>query len=136
MGVSVKEIEDLNFPAELRYGKDHGWVRSDGDLLIIGISDYAQDQLGDVVYVGLPEPDTDFAADQEYGSVESVKTVSELIMPVTGTISAVNTALEDTPELVNSDPYGQGWILKVKPDDPAEPGRLMDSKAYLAMLKG
>jgi len=136
MEASVKEIEELNFPPEPRYSKDHGWVRSDGDLFVIGISDYAQDQLGDVVYVEFPEPDTDFAAEQEYGSVESVKAVSELIMPVAGTVIAVNTTLEDTPELVNSDPYGGGWILKVNPEDPTELDRLMDNEAYLAMLKG
>jgi len=132
----MKELEALNFPVDLRYSKDHGWVRSEGDHVIIGISDYAQDQLGDVVYVGFPEPDTAFSADQEYGSVESVKAVSELIMPVTGTIVAVNTILEDTPELVNSEPYGQGWLLKVKPDDAAKLDRLLDREAYLAILKG
>ena len=130
----MKEIEELNFPPELRYSKDHAWVRSDGDLFIIGISDYAQDQLGDVVYVGFPEPDTAFEADQEYGSVESVKAVSELIMPLAGTVIAINAALEDTPELVNSDPYGKGWILEVKPDEPADLERLLDHQAYLAIL--
>lgn len=132
----MKELDALNFPPNLRYGKDHGWVRSEGDLIVIGISDYAQDQLGDVVYVGFPEPDTAFSTDQEYGSVESVKAVSELIMPVSGTIVAINTVLEDTPELVNSDPYGEGWLLKVKPDDPAELDRLLDHEAYLGILKG
>ena len=132
----MKEIEELNIPSDLRYSRDHGWVRVEGDLLVVGITDYAQDQLGDVVYVGLPEKGSDLTTDQEYGSVESVKAVSELLMPVAGTVAAVNSALEDTPELVNTAPYAAGWLLKVKPDDPGAVHQLMDRDAYLSMISG
>ena len=130
----MKDIDALDLPLDLRYSTDHGWVRQDGELVVIGITDYAQDQLGDVVYVGLPETDCEFDANQEYGSVESVKSVSELLMPVAGTVVAVNTKLEDAPELVNDAPYSDGWLLKIRPTAPATINDLMDSGAYRAMI--
>ncbi|MDE6735781.1 MAG: glycine cleavage system protein GcvH, partial [Desulfovibrio sp.] len=104
--------------------------KKDGDACVAGISDYAQDQLGDVVYVDLPEPGTHFAAGEEFGSVESVKSVSPLHMPVSGEVLAVNSALEDNPGLLNADCYGQGWIVRIKQDDESEPGRLLDDVSY------
>jgi glycine cleavage system H protein len=132
----MKEISDLNLPSELHYSNDHGWVRMEGDLAVIGITDYAQDQLGDVVYVGLPEVGSAMEGDQEYGSVESVKTVSELLMPLAGTVVEINGELEDSPELVNSEPYGAGWLIKLKPEDPGRVDELMDREAYLVMISG
>ena len=132
----MKDIEALNLPSGLHYSDDHGWLRMDGELAVIGITDYAQDQLGDVVYVGLPETGENMAQDQEYGSVESVKAVSELLMPIAGTIMEINPELEDTPELVNNDPYGAGWILKVKPEDPTQIDQLMNREAYMNKIKG
>lgn len=131
-----KAISELNFPDDLRYAEDHEWARSEGDKVRIGISDYAQDQLGDIVFVELPEAGATFAKGEEFGTVESVKAVSELYMPVGGKILAINPALEDAPELVNNEPYTGGWMIEVKPDDPSEPDALMDKAAYLKMLEG
>ena len=132
----MKEIGELNFPEDIRYAEDHEWAKGQGDLVRIGISDYAQDQLGDIVFVDLPEKGAKFKKGDEFGTVESVKAVSELFLPVGGEIVAVNPELEDAPELVNNDPYAGGWMVDVKPDDPAEFEALMDRDAYLAMLKG
>jgi glycine cleavage system H protein len=132
----MKEIGELNFPEDVRYAEDHEWAKPQGDLVRIGISDYAQDQLGDVVFVDLPEKGAKFKKGDEFGTVESVKAVSELFLPLGGEIVAVNPELEEAPELVNSDPYAGGWMVDVKPDDPAEFQALMDREAYLDMLKG
>lgn len=132
----MKEIDELSFPDDIRYSKDHEWTRTEGDLIVVGISDYAQDQLGDIVYVELPETGSTIAIGEEFGSVESVKAVSELFMPVGGEVVAVNGDLEDNPELVNEEPYTKGWMLKVKPADTADNDKLMDRDAYVAMLKG
>jgi len=132
----MKDINELNLPDDLRFSKDHEWARKEGDLFIIGINDYAQDQLGDIVFVELPENGSTFQAGDEFGTVESVKAVSELFMPMGGEVVEINGALEDSPELVNNDPYSEGWMLKVKPDDPATFGTLLDRDAYLATLKG
>lgn len=132
----MKAIEELNLPDDLRYTKDHEWVKADGDTLQVGITDYAQDALGDVVFVELPEAGDRFGAGDEFGTVESVKAVSELFMPVEGEVVAVNEALADAPELVNQDPYKDGWMLQVKPSNPPDVDRLMDKAAYLEMLKG
>jgi glycine cleavage system H protein len=131
----MKEISELNFPQELKYAADHEWVKPDGEGLKIGISDYAQDQLGDIVFVELPEVGDKFAKGDEFGTVESVKAVSELYLPVGGEVTAVNGGLEDAPENVNQDPYGEGWMVVIKPDDPAEADALMDAAAYVAMLQ-
>jgi glycine cleavage system H protein len=132
----MKEIDELNLPDNLRYAKDHEWTRLEGDKVKIGIDDYAQDQLGDIVFVELPEVGATFAKGEEFGTVESVKAVSELFMPVGGEILAINTALEETPEHVNNSPYEDGWMIEIKPSDVAEMDALMDKEAYIKMLKG
>ncbi len=132
----MKEIDALNIPEEAKYTKDHEWARIEGDTVVIGINDYAQDQLGEVVFVELPEIGDSFEKGDEFGTVESVKAVSEIYMPLSGEVLEANGSLEDSPELVNSDPYGGGWIIKIKPSDLSEMDQLMDKTAYLAMLKG
>lgn len=132
----MKEINDLNLPEDVKYTKDHEWARPENDVVIIGINDYAQDQLGEIVFVELPEEGDTFSREDEFGSVESVKAVSELYIPISGEIVAVNPDLEDSPELVNEDCYQGGWLVKVKPDDPSEIDALMDKAAYIDMLKG
>ncbi len=132
----MKEIEDLKLPDNLRYSEDHEWAAEEGELHKIGISDYAQDQLGDVVFVELPAVGTLLEKGQEFGTVESVKAVSELYMPMSGEVMEINGELEDRPELVNEDPYEGGWMIKIKITDPDQFGALMDRQAYLATLKG
>lgn len=132
----MKEISELNFPEDLRYADDHEWARSEGGNIRVGIDDYAQDQLGDIVYVDLPQVGDTFAKGEEFGSVESVKAVSELYLPIGGEVVEINTKLEDSPELVNGSPYDDGWMVLVKPADPVELDALMDKNAYLEMLKG
>ncbi len=132
----MKEIDELNIPEDAKYTKDHEWARVEGDTVVIGINDYAQDQLGEVVFVELPETGDSFEKGDEFGTVESVKAVSEIYMPLSGEVVETNQALEDSPELVNSAPYGDGWIIKIKPADLSEMDQLMDKTAYLAMLKG
>jgi len=132
----MKEIDELNLPDDLRYSKDHEWARLEGDKVKIGIDDYAQDQLGDIVFVELPEVGATFSKGEEFGTVESVKAVSELFMPVGGEILAINTALEETPEHVNNSTYEDGWMIEIKPSDVAEMDALMDKEAYIKMLKG
>lgn len=132
----MKEMDALKFPDDVRYSQDHEWARKDGDVLTVGISDFAQDQLGDVVFVELPETGGNFDKGQEFGTVESVKAVSELFMPVTGQVVAVNTGLEDGPERVNNDPYGEGWMIKVRPTNPGDFDELMDREAYVSHVKG
>jgi glycine cleavage system H protein len=117
-------------PAELRYTKDHEWVRVDGDEATIGITQYAADQLGDVVFVELPDPGRKLDQFATFGVVESVKAVSDLFAPVSGTVNAANDALKDKPELVNSDPYGDGWMLRVSVADAAQLEALLDADAY------
>ena len=132
----MKAIEELNLPEDLRYTDDHEWAKQDGDAVRIGISDYAQDQLGDIVFVELPEVGDSFDKGEEFGTVESVKAVSELYMPMAGEITAINEALEDEPELVNNDPYTGGWMIEIKAGDPAELDALKSKADYLDMLKG
>ncbi len=132
----MKEISDLNLPEDVCYTEDHEWARPEDDSVRIGISDYAQDQLGDIVFVELPEIGDTYEAGEEFGTVESVKAVSELYMPVGGEILAVNLDLEESPGLVNESPYNDGWMIEVKPGDPAELDDLMTSDAYLEALKG
>ena len=132
----MKELNELNFPDDLRYAKSHEWARTEGDKIKVGISDYAQDQLGDIVFVELPEVGDTLGQGEEFGTVESVKAVSELYMPVAGEVVAINDTLEDAPEKVNSTPYGDGWMLEVKADNPAEMNDLMDNNAYVETLKG
>ncbi len=132
----MKEINDLILPDDVRYTKDHEWAKQDGDIVTIGVNDYAQDQLGEIVFVELPEVGDSFSAGDEFGSVESVKAVSEIYIPISGEVVEINEGLEDAPELVNGDCYKGGWLIKVKPDDPSEMDNLLDKPAYLDMLKG
>ena len=132
----MKELSALNLPDDIKYSQDHEWVRIEGDTLVIGITDYAQDQLGDIVYVEMPRAGDTLARGDEFGTVESVKAVSELFLPVGGEVLTVNADLEESPELVNQDPYAKGWMVEVKLEDPSEMDDLMDKGAYLEMLKG
>jgi glycine cleavage system H protein len=132
----MKDITELTFIDELKYSDDHEWAKLEGEDVRIGISDFAQDQLGDIVYVDLPALGTHFVKGAEFGTVESVKAVSELFIPLDGTITAINTNLEDAPELVNQDPYEKGWMLLIKPDDISQLSQLKDKNAYLDVLKG
>ena len=124
-----------NVPEDLHYSKDHEWVRVEGGQAIIGITDYAQNSLGDVVYVELPKADEEFAANESFGSVESVKAVSELFLPVAGEIAEVNEALQDSPESVNTDPYGEGWMVRVRLSDPGQLDGLLSPKEYEDFLQ-
>ncbi len=117
-------------PADLRYTAEHEWVRTEDDVVAIGITDHAQEALGDVVYVDLPPVGATVEAGAPFGEVESTKSVSDLFAPVTGTISARNDALEDRPELLNSDPYGEGWLVRITPQDPSAVDSLLDATAY------
>ena len=132
----MKAINELNLPEDVRYTDDHEWAKKNGDVVRMGISDYAQDQLGDIVFVELPEVGSSFDQGEEFGTVESVKAVSELYMPIGGEVTAINDALADAPELVNSDPYDGGWMMEIKASDPAEIEALKSKAAYLEMLKG
>ena len=132
----MKEITELNFPEDVRYSESHEWVKATGETATLGITDYAQDQLGDIVFVELPDVGESFEKGAEFGTVESVKAVSELYMPLGGEIVAVNSALEDSPEFINNTPYSDGWMIAVKPNDPAELEGLMTKAAYLTSLKG
>jgi glycine cleavage system H protein len=124
----------MNFPDELRYTQEHEWVRVDGTIARVGITDYAQDALGDVVYVDLPEVGATVAAMASCCEVESTKSVSEIFSPVSGTVSEVNSDLTDTPQMINEDPYGKGWIFAVELADAGEVDGLMDAAAYRAFL--
>jgi glycine cleavage system H protein len=132
----MKEIAELSFPEDVRYAESHEWVKAAGSTARIGITDYAQDQLGDIVFVELPDVGESFEKGAEFGTVESVKAVSELYLPVSGEIVAINEALEDAPELINNTPFSDGWMIEVKLDDSSEIDALMDKDAYLSTLKG
>jgi glycine cleavage system H protein len=125
-----------NIPEDLHYSKDHEWVRVDGNIAIVGITDYAQDSLGDVVYVELPKPGEKFAANESFGSVESVKAVSEVFSPVSGEIAGVNDSLTDEPEKVNTDPYGEGWMIRVTMSASGEVDSLLTAAEYEDFTKG
>ncbi len=131
----MSDLDQLQFPDTVKYSKEHTWARLDGDVILIGISDYAQDQLGEIIFIDLPEIGAAFAIDEEFGVVESVKTASDLYMPVGGEVLEVNQSLEDEPEVVNNDPFGEGWMLKVKAADPAEIDALLNAQAYLDNLE-
>ncbi len=132
----MKDINDVILPDDIRYAESHEWAKAEGDNVKVGISDYAQDQLGDIVFVEMPDVGETFDKGAEFGTVESVKAVSELYLPVGGEIVAVNGALEDSPELINNTPYSDGWMIEVKPDDSAQLDSLMTKDVYLASLKG
>ncbi len=130
----MKEVHELNLPEDVRYTKDHEWAKVTGDTIKIGISDYAQDQMGDIVFVEMPDVGDSFEEGDEFGTLESVKAVSELYIPIGGEVVAINEELEDTPELLNQDPYG-GWIVEIKPKDIQEIEQLFDRDSYLGVLK-
>ena len=119
-----------NVPEDLHYSKDHEWVRVEGDQAVIGITDYAQNSLGDVVYVELPKSGEEFATNESFGSVESVKAVSEVFTPVSGAVVKINDSLADEPEKVNSDPYGEGWMIQVRMANPGEVDSLLTAAEY------
>lgn len=124
----------MNIPSTLKYTKDHEWVKIDGEMATIGITDFAQHELGDIVYVETESIGEMLVSEEVFGSVEAVKTVSDLFMPLSGEVLEFNTALEDTPEAVNEDPYESGWIIKVKIDDPSQISKLLDSDAYQQLI--
>jgi glycine cleavage system H protein len=126
----------MNIPSKLKYTKDHEWVAIDGDIGTIGITDFAQSELGDIVYVDVPTLDETLDKDEVFGTVEAVKTVSDLFLPVSGEVVEFNEELEAAPESINTDPYGNGWIIKVKLSDLSELDNLMDAEAYTALVEG
>ena len=126
----------MNIPENLKYTKDHEWIRVEGDTAIVGITDFAQGELGDIVYVEVETVDEDITKDEVFGTVEAVKTVSDLFMPLSGTVTEFNEKLDDEPELVNSDPYGEGWMVKVQLSDLEEITDLLDSEAYKSLIGG
>ncbi len=124
----------MNIPAELKYSKDHEWIRLEGETAYVGITDFAQHELGDIVFVDIDTVDETLEADETFGTIEAVKTSSELLMPVAGTVVEFNEALADAPETVNNDPYGEGWIIKVQVANPAELDGLLDAEAYKELI--
>ena len=126
----------MNIPQELKYTKDHEWVRVEGDVLTIGITDFAQSELGDIVYVEVDTLGETLGAEEVFGTVEAVKTVSDLFLPVAGEIIEFNEALEEAPEQVNDDPYGQGWMIKLRCEDFSALENLLDAQAYKALIGG
>jgi glycine cleavage system H protein len=125
-------MADLKYPGDVKYAKTDEWVRVEGDTATIGISDYAQDALNDLVYVEFPEVGQTIEAGKPFGVVESVKAASDVYMPISGTVTAINDKLEASPEIINGDPYGEGWLIKIKVTDPANLANLMDAAAYQA----
>ncbi len=124
----------MNFPTNVKYTKEHEWIRLEGDVAYVGITDYAQEQLGDIVFVDIPTEGETLAADEVFGTIEVVKTISDLFLPVAGEVLEQNPALEENPELVNKDPYGEGWLIKIKPAADADFDSLLDAEAYKALI--
>ncbi|UOE40591.1 glycine cleavage system protein GcvH [Chryseobacterium suipulveris] len=124
----------MNTPSELKYTKDHEWVRIEGNIATIGITDFAQGELGDIVFVDVDSVDDELSAGDVFGSVEAVKTVSDLFLPLSGTVTEFNSDLEDQPELLNTDPYGKGWIIKLQIADGADQSELLSAEQYQASL--
>ncbi len=125
----------MNIPENLKYSKDHEWLRTEGDEAFVGITDFAQGELGDIVFVEVETIDETLEKDETFGTVEAVKTVSDLLLPVGGTVLELNEKLEDEPELINKDPYGEGWIVKIKMTNPDEADDLLDAAAYKALIE-
>ena len=124
----------MNVPAELKYTKEHEWIRVEGDVAFVGITEYAQSELGEIIYVEVETVGENIASGEVFGTVEAVKTVSELFMPVDGEVLELNSALEDAPELVNNDPYGEGWMVKVALSDPSQLENLLSASEYEALI--
>lgn len=131
----MKDLDQLALPENLRYTDEHVWLCVEGETATVGISDFAQDQLGEIAFVDLPSVGTTYKNGQEFGTVESLKSVNALFMPVAGSVLEVNETLESTPTLVNAKPYNEGWMLRIRMDDPAEAATLADSAAYLNLLR-
>ncbi len=132
----MKALEEVNLPDNLRYAETHEWVRLEGDIAFVGVSDYAQDSMGDITFVEFPQVGDTFQKGEQFGSLESTKAVSELFMPVSGEILAINESLAESPGLVNSDPYGEGWIVQVKPSHIEDMESLAGPDAYRETLGG
>ena len=126
----------MNIPQDLKYTKDHEWLRMEGDVAIIGITDYAQQQLGDIVFVDIQTVGDTLDENEAFGTIEVVKTISDLFLPVAGEVLEVNVAVEENPELVNKDPYGEGWLIKLKPTRQSSIEDLLDAEAYKALING
>ncbi|MEG1837789.1 MAG: glycine cleavage system protein GcvH [Bacteroidaceae bacterium] len=124
----------MNFPENLKYTSEHEWIRLENEVAYVGITDYAQEQLGDIVFVDIPTVGESLDKDEVFGTIEVVKTISDLFLPVAGEVLEVNAALEDQPELVNTDPYGKGWIIKLKPVETEDLENLLDAKAYKKVI--
>ncbi|MCD8092808.1 MAG: glycine cleavage system protein GcvH [Bacteroides sp.] len=124
----------MNLPTNVKCTKEHEWIRLEGDIAYVGITDYAQEQLGDIVFVDIQAEGETLAAEEVFGTIEVVKTISDLFMPISGEITEQNEALADQPELVNKDPYGEGWLIKIKPDADADFDSLLDAEAYKALI--
>lgn len=125
----------MNFPEDLKFSKEHEWVRVSGNIATIGVSDYAQDQLGEIVFVELPDEGEEFEKDDAFGVIESVKSVNDIYAPLSGRIVEVNDPVVDSPEIVNEDPYAEGWLVKIEISDPKELSELMSAKDYEAYIK-
>lgn len=132
----MKEISELSFPEDIRYATSHEWVKSTAGTVRVGIDDYAQDRLGDIVFVELPQTGKVFRKGEQFGTVESVKAVAELFLPLGGKVAAVNSRLENEPALVNQAPYEDGWMIEIETADPSEMDGMMDRETYLDLLKG
>jgi glycine cleavage system H protein len=126
----------MNIPQDVKYTSEHEWIRIDGDIAYVGITDYAQEQLGDIVFVDIPTVGESLEAGETFGTIEVVKTISDLFLPIAGEVLEQNEALEENPELVNKDPYGEGWIIKIKPVDAADTANLLDAEGYKALVNG
>lgn len=126
----------MNFPQNVKYTNEHEWIRLEGDVAYVGITDYAQEQLGDIVFVDIPTEGEALEANEVFGTIEVVKTISDLFLPVAGEIVEQNNALEENPELVNKDPYGEGWLIKMKPANASDLDNLLDAEAYKAVVNG
>jgi glycine cleavage system H protein len=132
----MKDIKELSFPQDIRYSDTHEWARPVGDAIRVGITDFAQDRLGDITYVEMPQVGDSFQQGQRCGTLESAKALSDLFVPISGEVVALNSALEESPELINQDPYRQGWIVELRPANPSEEETLLHHDAYVSMLEG
>jgi glycine cleavage system H protein len=127
-------MTNMNIPSDLHYTNDHEWIKLDGNIGLVGITDYAQAELGDIVFVEIETLGTHLDKGQTFGTIEAVKTVSDLFMPLSGKVIELNDKINDAPDLINKDPYGEAWMIKIQVDNPAQISELLDSKAYAAMI--
>ena len=134
MQLLSKIITAMNVPGDLKYTKDHEWIRIDGNTAYVGVTDFAQSELGDIVFIEIETDGETLIREEVFGTIEAVKTVSDMFMPVSGEILEVNPALEESPDLVNKDPYGKGWMVKIKLSNPSEVNELLSAENYMALL--